>query len=72
MKRRLSILIAVTAAAAVIMCFVPPIHQNEAYHSFADKRELLGIPNCLNVLSNMFFLVVGVWGFKTIWRNSTT
>jgi hypothetical protein len=70
MKRRLGILISATVAAAVIMCFAPPIHQNEAYHNFADERELLGISNCLNVLSNMFFLVVGVWGFKTIWKKA--
>ena len=70
MKRRLSILIGTVVAAAVVMYFVPPILQNEAYHNFADKRALFGIPNCLNVVSNFFFLVVGVWGLKTIWRDA--
>jgi hypothetical protein len=70
MKRRLWILIGVIIAAAVIMFFVHPILQNEAYHNFADKRALLGIPNCLNVVSNFFFLVVGIWGLRTIWRDA--
>jgi len=32
------------------------------YHEFADKRALLGIPNCLDVLSNIPFLIAGLMG----------
>ena len=32
----------------------------------ADQRTLLGIPNCLNVLSNLPFAVVGALGLRTI------
>lgn len=39
------------------------IVQNPTYHQFADRRELLGIPNLFDVLSNIPFLLVGVAGF---------
>jgi hypothetical protein len=34
-----------------------------AYHDFADKRTLFGIPNAQDVLSNIPFFLVGIWGF---------
>lgn len=39
-----------------------PIAQNPAYHDFADRRELLGVPNLLDVASNTPFLIVGIAG----------
>ena len=36
--------------------------QPQAYHDFADQRPLLGLPHMLNVVSNLPFLIVGVWG----------
>jgi hypothetical protein len=32
------------------------------YHEFADGRTIWGIPNALDVLSNIPFCIVGVWG----------
>jgi Ceramidase len=52
-------LLMLTAAAA---WRVPPIPQDPAYHRFADGRTLLGVPNALNVLSNVPFTVVGILG----------
>ncbi|CAL9764267.1 unnamed protein product [Musa acuminata subsp. burmannicoides] len=47
----------------VLMVVTPAIPQSEEYHNFADQRELfLGIPNTLNVISNIPFLFVGVVG----------
>ena len=66
MKWRLWVLIGAIAAAIAVLFLVPAIPQSEAYHDFADKRALLGIPNCLNVLSNAFFLFVGAWGLRTV------
>lgn len=40
----------------------PAISQNPRYHQFADGRKILGIPNGLNVLSNIPFLLVGIAG----------
>lgn len=66
MKWRLWILLAVLLAAACFTFLLPPIPQNEAYHNFADQRTLLGIPNCLDVLSNLPFLIVGIWGILVV------
>ena len=38
------------------------IPQDPAYHRFADSRRLFGIPNFLDVISNLGFVVVGAWG----------
>lgn len=38
------------------------ITQSQAYHGFADRRFLLGVPNLLNVASNLPFLIIGALG----------
>jgi hypothetical protein len=40
-----------------------PIPQPAHYHEFADSRVLLGLPNAADVLSNIGFVLVGLWGF---------
>ncbi|MET0656656.1 MAG: hypothetical protein ABW110_00665, partial [Steroidobacteraceae bacterium] len=44
------------------MCFVKPIPQDPGYHLFADARQIGGIANFWNVVSNLPFLVVGIVG----------
>jgi hypothetical protein len=44
----------------------PRIPQDPAYHNFADQRRLLGIPNFLDVASNVFFLFVGLAGLRFV------
>lgn len=39
-----------------------PIAQSAAYHDFADRRFLLGVPNLLDVASNIAFVLVGALG----------
>ena len=70
MKWRLWVLIGAIAAAIAALFLVPAIPQSEAYQDFADKRALLGIPNCLNVLSNVLFFFVGAWGLRTVFGGS--
>ena len=41
-----------------------PIPQDQSYHAFSDTHWLFGIPNFLNVISNVFFLVVGLIGIQ--------
>ena len=61
--------IAVLGAAAVVaMVFVPPIAQDPAYHDFADRRRMLGLPNTLDVVSNAGFVVVGILGLLFLRR----
>jgi hypothetical protein len=69
MKWRLSVLVGAVLVAVVITFFLRPIPQNEAYHNFADQRAILGIPHCFDVLSNVFFLIVGLLGTRFVWRD---
>ena len=39
-----------------------PIAQPDNYHAFADGRECFHLPNAADVVSNLGFLLVGVWG----------
>jgi hypothetical protein len=57
--------LAVALACAGVLA-LPPIAQDPAYHRLADQRSLLGIPNGLNVLSNLPFGVVGLLGLAAV------
>jgi hypothetical protein len=58
-------LIAIPLLAAIaFVVFAPAISQDEGYHSFADQRTLLGVPNFWNVVSNLPFAVVGFLGLR--------
>ncbi len=46
----------------------PSLEQPGHYHAFADRRELFGIPNIVDVLSNLAFAGFGVLGLWRIWR----
>jgi hypothetical protein len=70
MKWRGGLFVGVVAALMVLALLLPRIPQSEAYHNFADTRALLGIPNCLNVISNALFFVVGILGIKFAWHAS--
>jgi hypothetical protein len=63
-NRRIAILGAVSAALIAVTALLPRIPQDPAYHHFADTRGWLGIPNFLNVVSNLTFLLVGVVGLR--------
>ncbi|XP_061374851.1 uncharacterized protein LOC133317067 [Gastrolobium bilobum] len=54
------------AALLCCMCFLlftPRIPRSPKHHQFVDMRNLFGVPNTLNVMTNLPFLVVGVLGF---------
>ena len=61
-RMRVLFILGLGIAAASAVLFLPPVAQDQAYHNFADQRSLLGIPNMLNVISNVPFLVVGALG----------
>ena len=50
-----SILLCAIALIAVLVTFsfVEPVSQDPGYHNFADNRTFWGIPNTLDVLSNI-------------------
>lgn len=59
---RVAILVVIAIAAGVALLVHAPIPQPDAYHAFGDTRTIGGIPNALNVLSNIPFFFVGVLG----------
>lgn len=54
----------VTVLAVLGLCFVGRIPQDVGYHQFADSREIAGINSFLNVVSNLSFLLVGLFGLR--------
>ena len=62
------ILIAFCAALAAAALLAPRIAQDPVYHEFADQAVLLGIPNALNILSNLLLLWIGVEGLARLSR----
>jgi hypothetical protein len=65
---RHSILLFAALAAIVAVYARPAVPQDLAYHHFADQRSLFGIPNCLNVLSNVPFAIAGLLGITATMR----
>ena len=59
----------VTALVVVAALLLPPIPQPKSYHVFADWRSFLGIPNFGDVVSNLPFAVVGLWGLVFLLRS---
>ena len=70
MTRRtgLYILVGLSVAAIAAVFVIPPIPQSQEYHNFADQRRMFGMPSCLNVISNLPFLLVGTLGLSFLLR----
>ena len=67
---RVALLVAVSVVAAGVACALPPVAQDPAYHDFADRRRIWGVPNALNVLSNAPFVIVGGLGLRRVLRRT--
>ena len=59
--RGAALAIAVVVIVAAVIAY-GPIAQDPSYHAFADRRTILGMPNALDVLSNIGFVLVGIAG----------
>jgi hypothetical protein len=66
---RVGIVAGIGVAAAVAMLLTPKIPQDPHYHTFADRRTILGIPNFFDVTSNLPFAAVGVMGLALLLRS---
>ena len=66
--RRHQLLALSIAIVAAVVAALPPLPQDPAYHALADRRTLLGIPNCLDVVSNLGFAIVGLAGLLELRR----
>lgn len=68
---RVFLLMLVAAGVVAILVRYGRIPQPDGYHAFADGRKLWGIPNALNVLSNVPFAIVGWLGISFLRRGPT-
>jgi predicted membrane channel-forming protein YqfA (hemolysin III family) len=66
MRKPLWALAAAAVLSAAVLAAVPRIAQEPDYYQFADTRTVLGVPNGLNVLSNLAFAVVGLAGIAVM------
>lgn len=64
------LIIGVSLASAFALALLPPIPQDPSYHAFADQRSFAGIPNVLNVSSNILLLTAGLWGMFSLRRRA--
>src|SRR5882762_10638130 len=58
------LMVAIVAGSLVLMLSQQPFGQDPKYHDFADRRTFFGIPNFLDVTSNLAFLLVGIAGLR--------
>lgn len=58
--------------AVSVFLFIPVIPQDISSHNFADQRQFFQIPNFLNVVTNVPFLVVGSMGVRLVAANRFT
>jgi hypothetical protein len=68
---RIWLIVLIALAGAFAALLLPPFQQPLAYHQFADQRTWFGIPNFLNVISNVGFLLVGLAGLGFLWNETT-
>jgi hypothetical protein len=64
------LLVALSLLMVAVAAIVPPVAQDPAYHAFADARTVLHVPNFLNVVSNLPFLLVGALGLAFLGREA--
>ncbi len=68
--KKLSLIILSAIGMFLFFFSKPAIHQDPAYHQFIDNRSFFGIPNALDVLTNVFFLLVGAIGLSEVLKKS--
>ena len=63
--------VASALAIAFAVALLPPFPQPQDYHRFADARAWFGVPNFLDVVSNLAFLAVAVAGLAAALRSAS-
>jgi len=65
---RVAVLLATGVVAMALALSRKRLPQAQAYFDFADRRMLAGVPNAMDVLSNLAFAVVGIAGLTALRR----
>ncbi len=74
-KEKIALLLIGASAITVLAALLSraPVPQDLTYHDFSDVVSLFNIPNILNMLSNLPFLIIGLLGlYKLINTHSLT
>ena len=66
---RAIILVAASISTVILIASLDPILQDLDYHRFIDTRPLAGIPNFLNVYSNLPYILIGIVGLRLFLRD---
>ncbi|MES1159509.1 MAG: ceramidase domain-containing protein [Bacteroidota bacterium] len=67
------ILLAILTLAIIIVVFsLQPIPQDPVFHNFFDKRPFGGIPNFGNVVSNLPFFIIGIYGLSLLNKSTAS
>ncbi len=61
-RARIGVVVASAAAAIVAALLIDPFDAPVTYYRFADDRRILGVPNFMDVVSNVGFVIVGTLG----------
>lgn len=65
---RRGVVLLVVLGSLALMLSLEPIGQSTSFHRFADRRAMLGVPNFMDVSSNVAFLIVGLAGVAYLAR----
>jgi hypothetical protein len=57
----------ITIGTIAIMAVYGPIAQPDHYNEFADQSAAFGIHHAADVVSNVGFALVAIWGWLTLW-----
>src|SRR5262245_42283058 len=57
----------ITVGAIVLLALHGRVAQPAHYHDFADHSAAFGIPHAADVLSNLGFALVAIWGWLALW-----
>lgn len=63
-------LLVATVLLGLVAVLGPLVVQDVHYHQFADTRSLWGIAHAADVLSNLPFAGMGLWGLCMVWRQA--
>lgn len=68
--RRLAAAFLIALPPLAVLLLLPPLSQDPAYHGFADQRTWHGLPRALDVLTNLPFLLAGLFGLREMLRRT--
>jgi hypothetical protein len=72
MNWRVALLLTISLGIIIAVAMADPVPQDPLYHQFADQRPMAGVPNFLNVMSNLPFLLFGIAGWRILFTHPET